>query len=83
MRKNKTNINFFHLKIIIFTAGKYYSILYGRVFLMADNLRISYGRILENRVAFEVLSSKTNLEISKVKKKKDTDIELSSRGTAT
>ena len=34
LSKNKKNITIFHLKIIIFTAVKYYSILYGRVILM-------------------------------------------------
>ena len=34
LSKNKKNIAIFHLKIIIFTAVKYYSILYGRVFVM-------------------------------------------------
>ena len=34
LSKNKENITIFHLKIIIFTAVKYYSILYGRVFVM-------------------------------------------------
>ena len=32
--KNKKNIAFFHLKIFIFTAVKYYCILYGCVFVM-------------------------------------------------
>ena len=32
--QNRKNITLFHLKIIIFTAVKYYSILYGRVFVM-------------------------------------------------
>ena len=34
LSNNKQNITFFHLKIIIFTAVKYYSILYGRVFVI-------------------------------------------------
>ena len=34
LSKNKTNIIFFHLKIINFTAVKYCSILHGHVFVM-------------------------------------------------
>ena len=33
LSKNKKNITTFHQKIFIFTAVKYYSILYGRVFV--------------------------------------------------
>ena len=33
----KKNIIIFHLKTIVFTAVKYYSILYGRVFVMQGN----------------------------------------------
>ena len=32
--KIRKNVTIFHLKISIFTAVKYYSILYGRVFVM-------------------------------------------------
>ena len=38
MSKNKKNITFFHLKIIIFTAVKYHSILRRRVFVMQVSL---------------------------------------------
>ena len=36
LSKNKKNITIFHLKIIIFTAVKNCSILYGRVFVMTE-----------------------------------------------
>ena len=34
LSKNKKNVTFFYLKITIFIAVKYYSVLYGRVIIM-------------------------------------------------
>ena len=40
LSRNKKNITIFHLKIIIFTAVKYWCILHGRVFVMYISFRL-------------------------------------------
>ena len=50
LSKNKENITIFHLKIIIFTAVKYYSILYGRVFVMI--IGIIFSRFLKPNIPY-------------------------------
>ena len=45
LSKNKKTITIFHLKVIIFIAVKYYSILYGRVFVMGWKLRAGVSAI--------------------------------------
>ena len=50
LSKNKKNIKKFHLKIIIFTAVKYCSILHGHVCVMFSTVYLMYVQIILSSV---------------------------------
>ena len=63
LRKNKKNVSLIHLKIIVFTAVKYCSILHRRAFVMTETLHVYFQEMVNDRVhqvIVQTLSTEVN-----------------------